>query len=83
MHKGGLKSHASKIFFKFKNIFENHLIYYPAPANLFYAWGIGSLLGLLLVIQVISGVLLATHYVPHIVEAFSSVERIMRGVPSG
>ena len=43
----------------------------------------GSLLGILLVIQVITGVLLAMHYVPHIDEAFTSVERIMREVPSG
>jgi quinol-cytochrome oxidoreductase complex cytochrome b subunit len=78
-----LKSKASRLFFKFKNIGENHLIYYPAPTNLFYAWGIGSLLGILLVIQVATGVLLAMHYVPHIDEAFTSVERIMREVPSG
>lgn len=78
-----LKSKAAKLFFKFKNIGENHLIYYPAPTNLFYAWGIGSLLGILLVIQVATGVLLAMHYVPHIDEAFTSVERIMREVPSG
>jgi len=77
------KSKASKLFFKFKNIGENHFIYYPAPSNLFYAWGIGSLLGILLVIQVVTGVLLAMHYVPHIDEAFTSVERIMREVPSG
>jgi len=68
---------------KFKNILENHLVYYPAPTNLFYAWGIGSLIGILLVIQVATGVLLAMHYVPHIDEAFTSVERIMREVPSG
>jgi ubiquinol-cytochrome c reductase cytochrome b subunit len=78
-----LKSKASRLFFKFKNIGENHLIYYPAPTNLFYAWGVGSLLGILLVIQVATGVLLAMHYVPHIDEAFTSVERIMREVPSG
>ena len=32
-----LKSKASRLFFKFKNIGENHLVYYPAPTNLFYA----------------------------------------------
>ena len=78
-----LKSQSNRLFFKFKNIGENHLIHYPAPTNLFYIWGIGSLLGILLVIQVITGVLLAMHYVPHIEEAFTSVERIMREVPSG
>lgn len=78
-----LKNRANRLFFKFKNIAENHLINYPAPTNLFYVWGVGSLLGILLVIQVITGVLLAMHYVPHIDEAFTSVERIMREVPSG
>jgi len=78
-----LKSINTKIPFRFKNILENHLVNYPAPATLYYAFGFGSLLGLLLVIQVLTGVLLATHYVPHINEAFSSVERIMREIPSG
>lgn len=78
-----LKSRANRLFFKFKNIIENHLVYYPAPISLFYAWGIGSLIGILLIIQIATGVLLAMHYVPHIDEAFTSVERIMREVPSG
>jgi hypothetical protein len=32
-----LKSDANRLFFKFKNIVENHLVNYPTPANLFYA----------------------------------------------
>lgn len=78
-----LKSINAKIPFKIKNILENHLINYPAPSSLYYAWGIGSILGILLAIQVFTGVLLAMHYVPHIDEAFSSVERIMREIPGG
>jgi len=78
-----LKNINTKIPFRLKNILENHLINYPAPATLYYAFGFGSLLGLLLIIQVLTGVLLATHYVPHINEAFTSVERIMREIPSG
>jgi len=73
-----LKSINTKVPFKIKNILENHLVNYPAPAGLYYAWGIGSILGILLAIQVFTGVLLAIHYVPHIDDAFSSVERIMR-----
>jgi quinol-cytochrome oxidoreductase complex cytochrome b subunit len=73
-----LKSINSKVPFKIKNILENHLVNYPAPASLYYAWGVGSILGVLLVIQVFTGVLLAMHYVPHINEAFNSIERIMR-----
>jgi ubiquinol-cytochrome c reductase cytochrome b subunit len=78
-----LKSINSITPFKIKNILENHLINYPAPTSLYYAWGIGSLLGLLLAIQVVTGVLLAMHYTPHIDEAFSSVERIMREIQGG
>jgi len=62
---------------------KNHLVYYPTPSNLFYVWGLGSLLGVMLVIQVVTGVLLAMHYVPNIDLAFESVERIMREIPSG
>jgi ubiquinol-cytochrome c reductase cytochrome b subunit len=78
-----VKSIDAKIPFKIKTILENHLVNYPAPTSLYYAWGIGSLLGILLVIQVITGVLLAMHYTPHIDEAFSSVERIMREIQGG
>jgi ubiquinol-cytochrome c reductase cytochrome b subunit len=72
-----------KYMFKMKEILENHLIYYPTPKNLFYVWGFGSLLGIMLVIQVATGVLLAMHYAPYIEVAFDSVERIMREVPVG
>lgn len=78
-----VKSIDAKMPFKIKTILENHLVNYPAPTSLYYAWGIGSLLGILLVIQVITGVLLAMHYTPHIDEAFSSVERIMREIQGG
>lgn len=61
----------------------NHLIYYPTPINLNYLWSFGSLAGLFFVIQLISGVLLARHYTPHIDLAFISVEHIRRNVNSG
>lgn len=78
-----VKSSLPQTSIKFKNLLEGHLINYPAPTNLFYIWGVGSLLGILLIIQVGTGVLLAMHYIPHIEEAFNSVERIMREIPSG
>lgn len=65
------------------SVLKNHLVYYPTPNNLYYVWGLGSLLGIILVIQVVTGVLLAIHYVPNIELAFESVERIMREVPTG
>lgn len=69
--------------FSLWNVVKNHLCYYPTPNNIFYIWGLGSLLGIMLVIQVATGVLLAMHYVPNIDLAFESVERIMREVPTG
>ncbi len=48
-----------------------------------YWWNFGSLAGLALVIQLITGIVLAMHYVPHVDMAFDSVERIMRDVNYG
>ena len=59
-------------------LLANHIIYYPSPINLTYAWSFGSTAGVCLVIQILSGIFLAMHYTPHIDLAFSSVERIMR-----
>jgi ubiquinol-cytochrome c reductase cytochrome b subunit len=62
---------------------SNHLISYPSPINLNYAWSFGSIAGVCLVIQIITGIFLAMHYVPHISLAFDSVEHIMRDVNYG
>ena len=56
---------------------------YPTPKNLNYWWNFGSLLGLVLVIMIASGISLAMHYTAHIDFAFNSVERIMRDVNYG
>ena len=56
---------------------------YPAPKNLSYWWNFGSLAGLALLIQILTGVVLAMHYVPTPDGAFASVERIMRDVNYG
>ena len=61
----------------------NHLIYYPTPISLTYAWSFGFLAGMCLLTQMISGIFLAMHYTPHVDLAFSSVEYIMRDVPNG
>ena len=65
------------------SILNDHLLDYPTPANLNYFWGFGSLAGLCLVIQIITGIFLAMHYTPHVDLAFSSVEHIMRDVNNG
>jgi ubiquinol-cytochrome c reductase cytochrome b subunit len=56
---------------------------YPAPRNLNYMWNFGSLAGLFLVIQIVTGIILAMHYAPNSEIAFDSVEHIMRDVNSG
>lgn len=62
---------------------DNHIIHYPTPINLNYAWSFGSLAGICLIVQIVSGIFLAMHYTPHIDLAFSSVEHIMRDVKHG
>merc|ERR1711957_592780 len=62
---------------------HSHLVSYPSPINLNYAWSFGSLAGIALVLQIITGVILAMHYVPNIDYAFNSVEHIMRNVNHG
>jgi ubiquinol-cytochrome c reductase cytochrome b subunit len=56
---------------------------YPAPATITYMWSFGSLAGLCLVIQIVTGILLVMHYTPNINMAFISVEHIMRDVNYG
>ncbi len=56
---------------------------YPTPKNLNYLWNLGSLAGLALVIMIITGIVLAMHYTPHVDHAFGSIERIMRDVNYG
>ena len=62
---------------------NHHMMEYPAPRNLNYAWNFGSLAGLALVLQIVTGIVLAMHYTPHADMAFDSVERIMRDVNYG
>lgn len=64
--------------------FMHHsLVDYPAPKNLNYWWNFGSLAGIILVIQLVTGIVLAMHYTPHVDHAFDSVESIMRDVNYG
>src|SRR3546814_18565669 len=56
---------------------------FPTPKNLNYWWTFGGILALCLGIQIVTGIILAMHYVPHVDYAFNSVERIMRDVNYG
>nr|YP_010625477.1 cytochrome b [Plestiodon liui]WBG94108.1 cytochrome b [Plestiodon liui] len=55
----------------------------PAPSNISAWWNFGSLLGVCLVVQVVTGLFLAMHYTADISSAFSSVAHICRDVQYG
>ena len=86
--------HLFLIFFSFKFImfvglkrifFEiyNHLKDYPVACNLNYFWSFGSLAGIFLIIQILTGLFLSMHYIANADFAFLSVEHIMRDVNYG
>jgi ubiquinol-cytochrome c reductase cytochrome b subunit len=56
---------------------------YEVPRNLNYFWNFGFLAGLCLMIQIVTGVILAMHYGGNTAVAFNSVEHIMRDVNWG
>ncbi len=55
----------------------------PTPKNLNWWWIWGVVLAFALVLQIVTGVILVMHYVPHVDLAFASVEHIMRNVNGG
>ena len=61
----------------------NHLTDYPTPKNLNYWWTFGGILTFCLITQIITGLVLAMHYIAHADLAFESVEHIMRDVNYG
>nr|AXS66069.1 cytochrome b [Curculionoidea sp. 26 KM-2017] len=64
-------------------IINHSLIDLPTPSNINSLWNFGSLLGLCLMIQIITGIFLAMHYCPDINLAFNSVAHICRNVNYG
>nr|QNH69914.1 cytochrome b [Osmylus atomatus] len=64
-------------------IMNNALIDLPAPSNISTWWNFGSLLGLCLIIQILTGMFLAMHYTANIESAFNSVTHICRDVNYG
>ena len=56
---------------------------FPTPANLNFWWTFGGILTICLLIQIITGIVLAMHYTPHADHAFASVQHIMRDVNYG
>nr|YP_010745282.1 cytochrome b [Triplophysa langpingensis]YP_010835751.1 cytochrome b [Troglonectes lihuensis]WET58838.1 cytochrome b [Triplophysa langpingensis]WGC44028.1 cytochrome b [Troglonectes lihuensis] len=64
-------------------IANNALVDLPAPSNISVWWNFGSLLGLCLISQILTGLFLAMHYTSDISTAFSSVAHICRDVNYG
>nr|AFQ55935.1 cytochrome b [Astrochelys yniphora] len=64
-------------------IINNSFIDLPSPSNISAWWNFGSLLGICLILQTITGIFLAMHYSPDISLAFSSVAHITRDVQYG
>ena len=56
---------------------------YPVPRNLNYAYTFGGMLTVMLLVQILTGVVLAMHYAAETTVAFNSVEKIMRDVNNG
>ena len=76
---------------KFINFFSSNeflkiiisTIYLPTPVNINYIWNFGSILGIFLIIQIISGFILSIHYCPNIDIAFWSITNIIKDINSG
>nr|YP_011009656.1 cytochrome b [Hygia lativentris]WPV77648.1 cytochrome b [Hygia lativentris] len=64
-------------------IINMSLIDLPAPSNISLWWNFGSLLSMCLMIQIITGILLAMHYTANVELAFNSIIHICRDVNNG
>jgi len=62
---------------------KEHLMDFPTPKNLNYWWTFGAILAMMLVVQIVTGIILAMHYTPNVDLAFNSVEHIRRDVNYG
>ena len=56
---------------------------FPTPRNLNYFWTFGGILTFCLMVQIVTGIVLAMHYIPDAGLAFDSVQHILRDVPFG
>nr|WAM46813.1 cytochrome b [Shinisaurus crocodilurus]WAM46815.1 cytochrome b [Shinisaurus crocodilurus]WAM46817.1 cytochrome b [Shinisaurus crocodilurus] len=64
-------------------IVNNSFIDLPSPSNISAWWNLGSLLGICLIIQTLTGLFLAMHYTADITTAFTSIAHICRDVQYG
>ena len=64
-------------------IVSGSLIELPTPTNISAMWNFGSLLGLCLVVQILTGLFLAIHFCADVTLAFERVSHICRDVNYG
>jgi ubiquinol-cytochrome c reductase cytochrome b subunit len=64
-------------------LMHGQFVDFPTPRNLNYLWTFGGILTFCLAVQIVTGIVLAMHYVPSAEGAFDSVERIRRDVNYG
>ncbi len=57
---------------------HDSFVSYPVPRNLNYAYTFGAMLSVMLIVQILTGIVLAMHYAAETSVAFNSVEKIMR-----
>ncbi len=69
--------------FPLTHIVKHELTDYPTPRNLSYWWNFGFLAGVVLVLQLVTGIFLAMYYKPDVNMAFDSVQHIMRDINYG
>ncbi|MGB6270944.1 MAG: cytochrome b N-terminal domain-containing protein, partial [Pseudolabrys sp.] len=64
-------------------LIHSSFVAYPTPRNLNYWWTFGGILSFMLGVQIVTGIVLAMHYTPHVDFAFRSIEIVMRDVNFG
>nr|ACO06120.1 cytochrome b [Cephalonomia gallicola] len=74
------KSFLNKSFMKY---FNTSFIKLPTPININLWWTFGSMLGIMLMIQIITGLFLSMHYCPNINLAFNSIIHIIQETKNG
>nr|WNI01738.1 CYTB [Donax trunculus] len=68
---------------KMVNVLKGTFYTLPCPINLNMWWNMGSLLGVMLMVQVVSGLLLSCHYEASVLGAYNSVVHIIHDVNMG
>lgn len=77
-----MKKQNKNIHFSIK-IINNILVDLPTPTSISYIWNWGSILGLIIIFQTLTGILLASYYNSRIENAFSSIIHISRDISYG